>query len=227
MPERLVLIHAVPALIGTFNQLGSELLPGVQLLHVLDEMILERVRQRGSLDEADVERLRNHVASAERVHASGVLVTCSMLSPCVDEVQPELRIPLIKIDDAMVQRAVALGARIGMVATNIDTLEPSAQLLYEHAARIGKAILVVPGFVPNAFAALRNGDGATHDRLVKAKILELAPSVDLIVLAQASMARVLDALGTDEVVVPILSSPHLALEQVRVVLAQRGAPTAC
>lgn len=220
MTERLVLIHAVPALIGTFNKLGAELLPGVQLLHVLDELILERVRQRGALDEEDVDRLRNHVASAERVRASGVLVTCSMLSPCVDEVQPELRIPLLKIDDAMVERAVALGERIGMVATNYDTLEPSAQLLYNHAARIGKSITVVPVFVPDAFAAIRNGDDATHDRLVKEKILEVAPSVDLIVLAQASMARVLDVLEAGEVAVPILSSPHLALEQMRAAMAR-------
>jgi hypothetical protein len=38
--------------------------------------------------------------------------------------------------------------------------------------------------------------------------------VDVIVLAQASMARVLDVIPESERGVPILSSPHLALEQV-------------
>ena len=66
----------------------------------------------------------------------------------------------------------------------------------------------------NALPALLAGDSTTHDSLVKAAVLELAQRVDVIVLAQASMARVLDVMSESEGGVPILSSPHLALEQV-------------
>jgi Asp/Glu/hydantoin racemase len=115
----------------------------------------------------------------------------------------------------MVARAVASGARIGVVATNPATLEPSARLLNEQAARAGKSIEVELKLVEHAFAAVLAGDGATHDRLVRQAVLDLAPSVDVIVLAQASMARVLDVLPESERPVPVLSSPHLALEQAR------------
>jgi hypothetical protein len=40
----------------------------------------------------------------------------------------------------------------------------------------------------------------------------------MVVLAQASMARVLDVIPEAERPVPILSSPHLALERVRELL---------
>lgn len=70
-------------------------------------------------------------------------------------------------------------------------------------------------FVPDAFAALSQGDGETHDALVKAAILELASRVDVIVLAQASMARVLDSLAPGESSVPVLASPQTALYRVR------------
>lgn len=215
MSSKLVLVHTVPPLIGTFTALGAELLPDVQQLHVLDEVILERVRQRGRLDPQDAERLRAHVVSAEEIGATAVLVTCSTISPCVDEVRPRVGIPVIKIDEAMVARAVDSGTRIGLVATNPATIEPSSQLLRVRAAQLGKPIEVHARLAEGAFAAVLSGDGATHDRLVRDAVLDLAPSVDVIVLAQASMARVLATLPEHERPVPILSSPHMALDQVR------------
>ena len=215
MSSKLVLIHTVPPLIGTFTSLGAELLPDVQQLHVLDEVILERVRQRGRLDPQDAERLRAHVVSAEEIGAAAVLVTCSTISPCVDEVRPRVGIPVIKIDEAMVARAVDSGTRIGLVAPNPATIEPSSQLLRVRAAQLGKPIEVHARLAEGAFAAVLSGDGATHDRLVRDAVLDLAPSVDVIVLAQASMARVLATLPEHERPVPILSSPHMALDQVR------------
>ena len=67
----------------------------------------------------------------------------------------------------------------------------------------------------DAFDILLNGDGALHDRRVKQAILELAPRVDVIVLGQASMVRVLDTFAPGECPVPILTSPHAALAQVK------------
>ena len=45
-------------------------------------------------------------------------------------------------------------------------------------------------------------------------ILELVSQVDVIVLAQASMARVVNTLPADKVIVPVLSSPRLAIEHL-------------
>ena len=49
---------------------------------------------------------------------------------------------------------------------------------------------------------------------MRERTLELAAQVDVVVLAQASMARVLEIIPEEEREVPILSSPHLALAQV-------------
>jgi hypothetical protein len=54
--------------------------------------------------------------------------------------------------------------------------------------------------------------------LVKEAILKLAPDVDVIVLAQASMVRVLDAFVPGESPVKILTSPQAALTQVKKLL---------
>jgi len=219
MVGKLVLIHTVPPLLEVFNKLGAELLPGAQLIHILDEPLLERVRQRGHLAAEDSVRLQTHVAVAQQIGARAVLVTCSTVSPCVDDVRPHAGIPVMKIDEAMVAKAVTMGPKIGVVATNVTTLEPTRQLLQAQAHIWGKQIETELVLVENALPALLSGDGGTHDSLVKKAVLELAQGVDVVVLAQASMARVLDVIPEPERRVPILSSPHLALEQVKQLLA--------
>lgn len=213
--KRLVLVHTVSPLLDVFDRLGAQLLPGVQLMHILDEPLLERVRLRGQLAPEDSARLQTHVAVAEEAGADAVLVTCSTISPCVDEVRPETGIRVIKIDEAMIAEAVAKGSRIGVVATNATTLEPTRQLLQAQAEVADKQIQVELALVENALPALLSGDGATHDSLVKKAVLELTRRVDVVVLAQASMARVLEKISETERLVPILSSPHLALDRVR------------
>jgi len=215
MNDKLVLVHTVSPLLAVFDELAAELLPGVRLMHVLDEPLLEQVRQRGHLAVEDSARLQTHVRLAEQVGAQVVLVTCSTISPCVDDVVPDARIPVIKIDEAMIAEAVAQGTRIGVIATNETTLEPTRQALQTRADACGKAIEIELVLAEHALPALLAGDGETHDRLLKEAAIELAQHADVIVLAQASMARVLDVISETERSIPLLASPHLALGRIK------------
>lgn len=214
MTDLLVLVHTVPPLIEVFKGLAADLLPGVRVLHVLDEPLLERVRQRGHLAEEDALRLGTHVQEAARIGAAAVLVTCSTVSPCVDTMQQQAEIPVLRIDEVMIREAIVQGRRIGVIATNRTTLEPTRQLLLAEAARTGRQVDVEMVMVEGALPALLNGDGATHDRLVRQAVLALAERTDVVVLAQASIARVVPLLGPDALGIHVLSSPHLALHQV-------------
>jgi hypothetical protein len=59
-----------------------------------------------------------------------------------------------------------------------------------------------------------SGNGARHDAIVAAALKELATKVDVIVLAQASMARVVDTLAAADRMVPILASPGIAIQHL-------------
>ena len=211
-------MHTVPPLLAVFDRLAAELLPGVQLFHILDEPLLERIRQRGYLAPSDVDQLRRHAAIAEEIGADAVLITCSTVSPHVDKIRPYAHIPILKIDEAMIVEAVKKGTRIGVVATAVTTLEPTRQMLQTEAETAGKTIEIELILVENALSALSNGDGQTHDRLVRQAVLELSQRVDVVVLAQASMARVLSTISKAERPTLILSSPHLALAKVKQLL---------
>jgi hypothetical protein len=91
-------------------------------------------------------------------------------------------------------------------------------LLQAQAEAAEKQIDVELVLVEGALPALLSGDGATHDKLVKQAVLELSGRVDVVVLAQASMARVMEVIPEADRRVPVLSSPHLALDRVHQLL---------
>ena len=63
-----------------------------------------------------------------------------------------------------------------------------------------------------------SGDTATHDKMVADALKEMSSKVDVIVLAQASMARVVDSLDEKDKTVPILSSPKIAVQHLATIL---------
>ena len=216
MSSLIVLVHTVSPLVPEFQRLCAELLPDAQVKHVLDEPLLERVRRRGRLAPEDAARLETHVQMAAEIGAAAVLVTCSTISPCVDEVRERVSVPVIKIDEAMLAEALRLGTRIGVVATNPTTLEPTRKSLVAQAEACRRTVETELVLVEGALPALMGGDGETHDRLVARAVLDLAGRVDVVILAQASMARVLPMVS--ECPVPVLSSPRSALGRIRELL---------
>ncbi len=210
----IVMIHTVAPLVGVFTALAREMLPGVTVKHILDEPLLDLVRARGSLDAADSERLAAHIAEAQVLGAAGVLVTCSTVSPLVDEIRQRVKPFVIKIDEAMIAEAVRGGGRVGVLATNPATLEPTRLLLEAQARSVGQPVTLDLRVVEGAFDAFLSGDMETHDRLLLGAIDAAAPGVDRVVLAQASMARILPRLPAS-LRVPVLASPIMALEEVK------------
>ncbi|MDE3063373.1 MAG: Asp/Glu/hydantoin racemase, partial [Acidobacteriota bacterium] len=153
--------------------------------------------------------------------------TCSSIGPAVLLAQQLFDLPVLRIDEAMAETAVRKGRRIGVLATLRTTMDPTTALLRQKAADAGRAVELVECLSEDAFPAVLAGDTETHDRLLRRALLEDLRGVDLIVLAQASMARVVATLEPGALRVPVLSSPELAVQRAREVLlgAQAAART--
>jgi len=216
--KRLLLLHTVSPLIEVFDVLCARLLPGVKVLHILDEPLLKMVQGEGGTEQDFVHRLEEHVSVAEKLGIRVMLVTCSSVSLLLDKISRPAAIEVMKIDDAMVESAVERGNTIGVVATASSTLDPTRQALLKQADDTGKKIEVKTLLVERALELLIGGDGEAHDRLVGEAVMRMSGEVEVVVLAQASMARVLDVLSEEERSVPVLSSPHLALEKIKKIL---------
>jgi hypothetical protein len=116
----------------------------------------------------------------------------------------------------MAECAVQLGNKIGVAATLKSTLEPTVELLQEKAAAADKRVEIAECLCSGAFERVLAGDVETHDDIVSAALKELAKQVDAIVLAQASMAGIVEKLPAQRI--PILCSPELAVRQARRIL---------
>ena len=150
------------------------------------------------------------------------LITCSSISEVVDIAQSFVKIPIFKIDEPMADKAVASGNRIGVAATLATTLEPTKRLILSRANKAGKAIDLEEALCNGAFEVLQNGEPQKHDEIVKDAVIGLLDRCDVVVLAQASMARVADQIPEAERKTPILSSPRLGVQRFKEVLDSLG-----
>ncbi|HYH94221.1 MAG TPA: aspartate/glutamate racemase family protein [Candidatus Saccharimonadales bacterium] len=223
---RLTSIHTVGTLVPVFGALADELLPGVERADVVDEALLGEAIAAGHIPPATAARLETHVRTALDDGADLVLVTCSSMGPVVDALAETHGWPLLRIDEALADRAIETSRRIGVIATLATTLEPTVDLIRRRADRVGPgadALEIRSVLCEGAFAALKAGRLDEHDALVRAGLEQLLPLVDVVVLAQASMARVaatLDPAMTGDR--PILASPRLGMERVAERLGSPG-----
>ncbi|BET68343.1 aspartate/glutamate racemase family protein [Opitutales bacterium ASA1] len=211
-PKTLALVHTSATLVPIFAQLCKEKLPGVATFNIVDDSLVRAIGARGALTADIARRVAGYIESAEAGGADHVLVTCSSIGPAVEAAAPFVAVPVLRVDQPMADRAVAHGGRIGVVATLPTTLHPTVDLVRRRAAIAGREIEATARLCEGAFEALMAGDGATHDAIVSAALKELGSEVDIVLLAQASMARVVDALPAEERRIPILASPPIAIE---------------
>lgn len=189
------LVHTTRLVIDPVHESVTNQCPGLALNHVLDEGILRRLTATGAISEEITGWLTDMVLSTEAVGADLAVVSCSSLSPCVNEVRKRVKIPVLKIDEPMMEYAVTAADRIGLVMTNPTTEKPSTLLFHEVAGRLGRKVTLVPRLCSNAFALLNEGDRQGHDAAVCATVEALLGEVDVVMLAQISIVRARDLLA--------------------------------
>ncbi|GMM97792.1 aspartate/glutamate racemase family protein [Microbacterium luteum] len=208
---RVAFLHTGAVVIAPVAELAREFLPGVDTVNYLDDRIVADLRDE-SRAAGVAARVAELVRAAKTAGADAVMLTCSSISQLAVTTADEVGIPVLRIDEAMADEAVATGDRIAVLATLPTTLEPTLALIGERAALAGARPTVVSEVIDGAFAAVSGGDRASHDRLVADAITRVAADADVVVLAQASMASAADAAHVD---VPVLTSLRPGIQRLR------------
>jgi Asp/Glu/hydantoin racemase len=216
--KTLGLVHTSATLVPMFAELCSKYLPGVKTFNIVDDSLIKNTIACGELTPATSRRVVNYAGSAQDAGADFILFTCSSIGPAVEMAASLTKVPVLRVDQPMADQAVQTGKRIGVIATLSTTLEPTSDLVKRRAAAAGKEIELISRLCEGAFDALMSGDTATHDKMVGDALKQLSKEVDVILLAQASMARVVDTLDAVDKNVPILTSPTIAIQHLASVL---------
>lgn len=216
--KTLGLIHTSATLVPVFAGLCSKHLPQVKIFNIVDDSLIKNTIACGELTPTTSKRVVDYAGSAEKAGADYILFTCSSIGPAVEIAASLSNIPVLRVDQPMADKAVQTGKRIGVIATLSTTLEPTSDLVKRRAIAAGKEIELVSRLCDGAFDALMDGDAATHDKKCGDVLKQLSKEVDVILLAQASMARVVDTLDEADKQVPILASPGIAIQYLASIL---------
>jgi Asp/Glu/hydantoin racemase len=208
---RIALIHALRHSPPPVEAAFAEAWPEAQLMNLLDDSLSADLTREGALTPAMTDRFLALGRYAHGTGVQGVLFTCSAFGPCIEAVAADLApIPVLKPNEAAIDEAVAMGRRIGLLASFPGTLASMP-------AEFPPGVEVVPCLAEGALAALDAGDGTAHDRLAAEAAKALA-GCDVILIGQFSLARaaraVADATGR-----PVVTTPGSAVRRLRAALA--------
>lgn len=209
------------ALVEPITQLFQEHLPEVKLNHIADDSLIQEVIANNSVTPAVRRRMLNYYLGASDTGATLIFNTCSSVGYVADMGNLISPAPVFRIDGPMAEKAVREGEKIGVIATLPTTLTPTVDLLKNKAEEAGRTIHVVEGLADGAFQAGMSGDRETHDRLIREAAEKIADKVDVIVLAQGSMARMESKLA-EITGKKVLSSPLLGVLGVKEWLREKG-----
>lgn len=220
---QLTMIHTVSGLVEGMAALAERFMPPFAVTHRVDESLLSEAIRQGGLTPDIYRRLLGEIVEAGDQGADAIIVTCSSMGAAVEAARPFSSVRLFRIDEGMALEAVRRGRRIGVLATLSTTLAPTGDLIRASAVLDGRdGVTVSEHLREGAFARLRAGDIEGHDAQVGQAILDLAETVDVIVLAQASMARARDRLALPDGAVPVLTSPESGMRHIAACLAADG-----
>ena len=212
-----VMIHTSPVSLNELKALCAEIIPGVELVNIIDDSLLDEVKKNGTLTPAILSRMCQYVQIADKLAPDLIFNQCSSVGEAFDLAKQCTSRKTLKIDEAMAEKAVALGTKIGVIATVASTMLPSCNLVKTKAEAVGKKVEVREYLVDGALDILmKEKNVEKHNQLVLDQIQKAAEENDVVVLAQGSMTSLLPYL--DGIAKPVLTSPRLAIERIKQIL---------
>ena len=219
--KKIVVLQTSMVSYATFNQLFAEMIPEAQVSNLVDEDLLDTLNRNKGITPSIIQRICQYCIFAEAAGADLIFSQCSSTREGIECARKMVRIPLVMVDDGMTEKAVSMGARIGVAATAAATLRPTVSALEQVARREGKAVEIKTYLADGALDVLmKEKNREKHDRLVLDLLRQAEQENDLILLAQGSMITLEPYLS--QVAVPVLTSPRLGVEKVRQTLFGAG-----
>ncbi|HVE48639.1 MAG TPA: aspartate/glutamate racemase family protein [Casimicrobiaceae bacterium] len=206
---RIALIHALLHSVAPINEAFANDWPQAERMNLIDDSLSSDLAASPSgLDARMTARFIALAGYAIETGAQGILFTCSAFGRCIDAVKEKWpHIPVLKPNEAMIDEAVATGRRIGLIASFAPTLASMPAEFPSH-------IVLRQALASGALEALNRGDTSTHDRLVADAAASIANEVDVIALAQFSLARAAPSVS-ERTKVPVLTTPQSAVRKLR------------
>lgn len=214
MMKKAAVFHTSKGTLGMVDELAKNIMPDVAIMHIVEDSMIADVMAHDGVTPAVNARIAAYVACAALAGCDIFFTACSSIGASVERCQFASPIPVMRIDEAMALEAVENYDAIAVLATVGTTLAPTLELIQRKAAERGRQPAIHSLLMADAFTAFLAGELDKHDAIVAAGIGDaLDKNCGAIVLAQASMSRVLATLG--DLPVPVLTSPERGIRLLK------------
>ena len=206
--DALAFLHTAQVHVPTFERLVREIAPDLRVRHAVREDLLGDARVVGVDDAGLIARVHHAMHEAAASGATVVVCTCSTIGAIAERTATGDAFKALRIDRAMADRAVSTGPRVLIVAALESTLAPTTALVLSAAQNAGVEVRPSQLLVEQAWSLFQSGDITGYVETLAGAIRAKADSADgtdVVVLAQASMAPVEEALA--DLGIDVLSSP--------------------
>jgi len=167
MNKSIAIVQTSAVSSAELKALCDEIMPGVTVYQIIDDSLIKEVNANGGPTYGVKRRMYNYYQQAESLGVNAILNQCSSVGEVADAIKPFVRVPIVKVDEAMAEKAVSLGKKIAVVATVPTTLGPSVRLVEQMAQKAGKEIEIETHLVKDAMMILiEKGDVETHNKMV-------------------------------------------------------------
>jgi hypothetical protein len=228
--KRLGLLNGSSWITAWSNYFGRSYLPGVHLVNAGNEAIQLNFMQayaegKACPPQANIDRFIQYAKDlVELAQVNAVMITCSTMNRSYLQVSQALEpygVPVVQIDMAMMERAVAYGGKALVIATHGPTVASTQALLTETAERLGSSIQYDGLTVEEAWTKLAAGDVVGHNEIIASAIRAASPeNYSCVVLAQLSMSAFAFSFSDPVMAfgIPVLNSGQCGFEYTRKVL---------
>jgi Asp/Glu/hydantoin racemase len=213
MAKRIFLVHPYFPTMAPIDAAFRKGWPEAQVINLLDESLYADVPADGTLAPSLFARVATLLHHCEQSGANGIIFTGTTFGPAIDAARRQLKVPVLRAEEAMAEEAVLRGERILLACTARRAMPIVRGSLEAAAARCSRACRISELWVTGAKEAIVDGAMETHDRLIASEIAA-AGDFDVIVLGQISMvpARAyLSAAAASRVI----ASPDAAVMRLR------------
>jgi len=217
-PPRVALVSSTRAVFGPMEAAFREVFPEAQTLHLLDETLIEDFRREGGLSPHSRRKALQMALTAQEAGVDGILVTCSTLSPSVDDLRPFLKIPVVKIDEPAIEEVVRKAEKIGLLATAETVLKSVEPLVMKKGREFGRKISV-RRFIRGDVWPLLQKDPEGFYRAIGEAATEAAQECQAVLLTQVSIAPGRDYVE-EKMRNKIYACPTYAVQALRKILSK-------
>ena len=204
---KIAVINATKVSIAPVDQAAKDY-QDIEIFHFMDEGMSWLGRQEGRISGKNLARMIALIHSAEELGVDGILLSCTIFSPFIDELRMCTDLPLVAADISVFEKAASIYKKVGAIVSFPPTMKSVSWVADRCKKTVSSDYDVEIKLADGAFDAAAAGNEEEHNRIIYETANKFQEK-EAIILSQMSQVRALPLF--EKYPIPVLTSPAVSL----------------